>query len=100
MGALSKPDTGLGYGQTWQNVISYRALGVTYYNTTGKPILVFASGAGPGNGNLNAFVDGVNAATAYAVSSGNLGATFVVPVGSAYSVTLAGAVLGFWCELR
>ena len=30
----------LGYGQTWQVVTGSRALGTTYYNTTGKPITV------------------------------------------------------------
>ena len=30
----------IGYGQTWQNVIGSRSAGTTYYNDTGRPIMV------------------------------------------------------------
>jgi hypothetical protein len=36
----------LGYGQTWQNVSGSRAGGTTYYNTTGKPIVVACGAVG------------------------------------------------------
>lgn len=38
----------IGTGQTWQNVIGSRSRGVTYTNTTGKPIMVVVhDNAGP-----------------------------------------------------
>lgn len=33
----------IGVGQTWQNVTASRAFGVTYTNTTGKPIVLMIS---------------------------------------------------------
>ena len=35
--------SGVGVGQSWQDVTSSRATGVTYTNTTGKPITVSAT---------------------------------------------------------
>jgi hypothetical protein len=67
----------LGVGQTWQSVT--RASGVTYTNTTGRPILVsfYTGTATPGN----AFVNGVGITTSASASN----FTFVVPAGATYS---------------
>lgn len=40
----------LGYGQTWQVVT--RTLGTSYYNTTGKPIVLFGGGVSSGAGSI------------------------------------------------
>lgn len=50
----------LGYGQTWQSVT--RTAGTTYYNTTGKPIMmsVTASGTSTGAMNITPTIGGVS----------------------------------------
>lgn len=48
----------LGYGQTWQTVT--RVAGTTYYNTTGKPIIVTASATIGSGGNIAIAVNGVS----------------------------------------
>lgn len=76
----------IGYGQTWQNVSGSRTAGVTYYNTTGKPItlaLHFTLQATPSSVTIN----GITIAQ-FNISSGaaNVGVTYVVPPGGSYSV--------------
>jgi hypothetical protein len=96
----------LGYGQTWQNLTGSRALGVTYTNTTGRPIFVSVYGVGsPNNGILSATVDGVvighQGFGAIASGVSNATITFVVPAGSTYRAdNINGATLNAWCELR
>jgi hypothetical protein len=52
----------LGYGQTWQSVTGSRAAGTTYYNTTGKPIIVSFNIATSGSSAVGSFaVGGINA---------------------------------------
>lgn len=93
----------LGDGQTWQTPT--RSAGVTYTNTTGKPITVVV------NGNVNAsntwytyiFVDSLR--VCYCFGGGGASAyytipyTVIVPNGSTYSVTNAGGI-DSWFELR
>lgn len=91
------PMASLGYGQTWQNVTGSRSGGgTTYYNTTGKPILVFISG------NSTAFssfsVSGVS--FPFTTNTSSVGAgTFLVPAGASYSVTNITTITN-WNELR
>lgn len=96
----------LGYGQTWQDVSGSRVAGTTYYNTTGKPIVV----------NIQAAVDVAVAALKLTiggvavVGANNAGAggvcavTAIVPPNQSYvlGATLTGDVgtIGFWNELR
>ena len=84
----------LGYGQTWQNVQASRAMGTTYYNTTGRPIMVKA-GSGTNNTDYSLNVDGVGT---FEVGQ----AVGVVPPGRSYSLTLAAGSTAatFWTELR
>ena len=50
----------LGYGQTWQNLYASRAVGTTYYNTTGKPIaLNYVAAMGTIYSKMAITVDGV-----------------------------------------
>jgi len=90
----------LGYGQTWQNVTGSRANATTYYNTTGKPIMAYAQGAG--GGGLTAFftVAGVALPTGNLGSGTQLTAVAIVPPGQSYSFTHNGSSLTAWCELR
>ncbi len=96
----------LGFGQAWQNVKASRAIGVTYYNTTSRPILaclcIVSTNALPDNGHTRTFVDGVqtsiqNSYYGYANTS-----TIVVPVGSSYHATNDGTLpsIYVWSELR
>lgn len=96
----------LGYGQTPQNVKGSRAAGTTYYNTTGKPIIV----------NIQAVVGTAVAALKITtlgidwVGPNNAGAggvscvTAIITPGASYvlGATLTGTVgaIGFWTELR
>ena len=95
----------LGVGQTWQNVMASRALGVTYTNSTGKPIVVMARAVNASTGDLILSVSGVvvgvyslavdEANNEYGTVSG------IVPSGATYSVTTAGTwILSQWSELR
>lgn len=87
----------LGYGQTWQNVSGSRATSTTYYNTTGKPIVVIVTGGLTSD--LVPTVNGVSLAATAANSTQNRNSvTFIVPPNASYSVlvtTIAG-----WTELR
>lgn len=94
---------GIGYSQTWQNLFASRAMGVTYFNTTGKPIeisvkVVSSTSAGVF---VNITVDGV-------LRTGNsmegftgfpLSCAIIVPPGSSYSASTT-ATYDSWHELR
>lgn len=81
----------LGYGQTWQVVTGSRASATTYYNTTGKPIMVYA---GTLSGSLTTVI--VGGVTRSCVNA--LDITFIVPPGMSYSITLT--TVSIWTELR
>lgn len=90
----------LGYGQTWQDVIGSRSSGVTYYNTTGKPITVMISVANGAAGSLQAAVNGLTLAISnHASGSAYTSITFIVPPGAAYVGTASYPIL-IWTELR
>jgi hypothetical protein len=80
----------LGYGQTWQNVTASRVSGTTYYNTTGRPIMVTCS-----TGTLATVSFTVNGVTTDAVTS----ASFIVPSNANYSITTTIYALS-WSELK
>ena len=79
----------LGYGQTWQTVT--RSAGVTYYNTTGKPIVlkVLGSTAGAGGGYLYGQVNGgvvIPIGSVFSSGGGYPGVgSLVVPPGASYA---------------
>jgi hypothetical protein len=91
---------GLGYSQTWQNVT--RSVGVTYYNTTGKPISVHVRNSTSTDNGIWLTIGGVEAdGTQNGNYSGTQSAvTGVVPVGGSYVVTNVGAGIAVWSELR
>lgn len=82
----------IGIGQTWQDVTSERHTGVTYTNTTGRPIFISVymnSNAQGGSSAVEIFVDGKFVGGQYAGRMGGitafLSARAIVPPGSTYS---------------
>lgn len=86
----------LGYGQTWQTVT--RTSGITYYNTTGKPIAITANAVNMNSG-ITFTVNGVTALTSTPANITIPVGPVVIPVGAAYSVT-AGSGFASASELR
>ena len=99
---LSGIQAGIGYGQSWQNMAGLRASGVSYQNTTDKPIMVSAvNTAVSGGSNISAQVSTDNV-TFVTVSSGSSyfashAVTFIVPPNHWYRVS---GPLQLWAELR
>ena len=94
----------LGYGQTWQSFTGSRALSTTYYNTTGKPIMVrilFNQGS-TGGFSATPTVGGtaLPSSSWYGISGNYGGVDFLVPVGQSYSVVAASSSIVSWSELR
>jgi hypothetical protein len=105
VGQASTAMSSLGFGQTWQNVLASRASGTTYYNTTGKPIVVNVGAASPGGAvvgigiaaavaGVTVWASGTNGTFAYPALS------FIVPPGQSYSVSISGVAFSYWSELR
>jgi hypothetical protein len=97
----------IGYGQTWQT--PSRSAGTTYYNTTGKPILVSVNinPTSSATAYVDFLIDGVNSGTWGQGSSASPSSlyytvgTFIIPSGSSYRANLTGSVgLYLWRELR
>ena len=73
----------IGVGQTWQAVT--RVSGTTYYNTTGKPIMVGIYSTG---GIVTPIVGGVNIGMTQGGNNNTLFTTFfIVPTSASYSAT-------------
>lgn len=93
----------LGYGQTWQDVTGSRSSGVTYYNTTGKPIYISAyNNANNASCSVSITVNGVVvSASVFSAASqnGRMQAGAIVPPGASYSYASTGGV-AFVAELR
>ena len=98
----------LGYGQTWQQFVigSTRSAGTTYYNATGKPICLQASGTF-GAGAFTFMTISINGGTAmnFAGDASPTGSTycagtFIIPVGASYVVSSGAVTLNQWSELR
>jgi hypothetical protein len=93
----------IGYGQTWQTVS--RSFGVTYYNTTGKPIsaAVTIQAASAGANTWSITVNGVTLPQGGGNSSANFYqlVPFIVPIGATYSFNNSSNSLITGCaELR
>lgn len=94
----------IGVGQTWQDVTASRASGVTYTNSTGKPIMVAITGHHTsGNASITIIISGVTIRTS-GINNGlqaqDTYASFLVPIGGSYSASLSVATLFQWSELR
>lgn len=96
--------SGIGVGQTWQNVSASRANATNYTNTTGKPIMV-AAGIESTNGfnYIKAYVDnilvGYHAPVTPSSTSGGGSVSFIVPNNSVYRIEIT-KTREFWSELR
>lgn len=90
----------LGYGQTWQS--PGRSGGVTYYNTTGKPIFISITSGSTGSGaGVNITVNGVVAAQVSGSALNGAIASAIVPIGGSYKADmLLGSALEAFTELR
>lgn len=95
-------DSAWGNGQTWQDVTASRALGTTYTNSTGAPIMLYYGGVcGASNSNITVTIGGV---AMYAVAFANnyfSGGNYIIPSGATYSVSASASIsTNYWRELR
>jgi hypothetical protein len=98
-------DQAFGVGQTWQDVSSSRASGVTYINTTNRPIFIsIYSNTGQSYGkSVTLLVDDVRVGYMDTASNDDAQLTAIIPPNSKYSVSFSGFVLNsnlWWVELR
>ena len=99
----SSIELGLGTtGEGWNNVTGSRALGTTYTNSRGYPIMISITGTASGASGIFVNVNGTeiyrnqaqwNGAGAYP------GAVLIIPNGATYSATMSTSGLSTWWEL-
>ena len=87
--------------QTWQNVTASRAIGTTYTNSTGYPIMVSFIGYNTGSAVGFTMTISGSATVTFGASSGgvNGAASIIIPVGATYALTGPNVITG-WYELR
>ena len=96
----------LGIGQTNQNVTGSRASGVTYTNSSTRPISVSVSAAPSGSSSsMSISVAGVVVEqVSFTVTAGSVSGSAIVraivPPGAEYSVATSGYSITLWTELR
>lgn len=91
----------IGVGQTWQDVTVSRTLGVTYTNSTGKPIeLAMYLRSSSTTTFTMSFNGGANVNIAYASGTGNASVSFVIPSGQTYLLSGTSGIVDAWLELR
>lgn len=101
LGALSS----IGYGQSWQNLTGSRSAGVTYYNTTGRPIQIDVSGSMNATGVvINLSINGVSVTGDAAYTAGAVShVSAIIPPGASYNANGNGGSISSinnWSELR
>lgn len=99
-------DASLGHEQTWQAVTASRSNGVTYTNSTGRPIQVLVVAKYLADSNSRAYTVTINGVqqVAYNMQSNITGTfgmptSFIVPNGQTYSVNFYYGIWS-WSELR
>lgn len=93
----------LGVNQTWQSVTHLRQAGITYTNTTGRPIMVSITSHCTTGGSSNLIIDGVGLCITGGGDNMQSSATGIVPNGSTYkyqSFSPGKDFLDNWHELR
>jgi len=97
VGGLALASLGsLGFGQTWQSMGGSRTGGVTYYNTTGRPIALLINAHA-----LTSMTFAVNGVNQVAFANGSATAQlYIVPAGASYSYTTSAGGVTSWAELR
>ena len=89
----------LGYGQTWQVVT--RTSGVTYYNTTGKPIFLCVTFTNAAGGTTGITVNGIGSGGGAIGTTSTVGSLYsIIPTGSTYTITNTGSNTFVSAELR
>lgn len=98
--STTPPETGVGIGQTWQNMTGSRAFGSSYTNSTSKPIMVAITSTSGSGTTMAATVGGVLVQTNGVHASTELNTlTFIVPPSTSYTVAST-ETLNNWAELR
>ncbi|WP_107770809.1 hypothetical protein [Campylobacter concisus] len=106
---VAASQSGLGIGQTWQDVKNNRKLGINYTNNTAKPIFIIVGRKGDGSPYpMKVFVSGVlvyEGRTNHNAIGVNKVASVIVPVGATYKVEMDGVDSQTdeqfqWVELR
>jgi hypothetical protein len=103
-GTANSLNAGIGVNQTWTGVSASRAIGTTYTNSTGKPILVSMTFSCNTVNTVQGLT--INGSTVYCtgvqVASQPAGFTLVVPNGATYVTVTNGGTLTkiSWDELR
>ena len=92
------PDPSIGVSQTWQDVKASRTLGVTYTNSTGRPIQVSISFEAVNGAGVLTVSGVIVGETGVLGGYGNSFITAIVPNGATYVAT--GAAIRRWAELR
>jgi len=92
----------LGHSQVWTNVAASRVSGTSYTNTTTRPIMVMVRPNIDSAGVTCTTTIVVGEITIYSNNYSTEPPSFIVPVGSTYSVTVSGSTTTFasWVELR
>ena len=102
MGGITHEQSGLGYRQSLQ--APAHVLGVTYTNTTGRPIFIMvgASQSGSGSQTFTLTLNGVARTVGYSVpylgGYPSTSCSMVIPKDATYMVTVNGG-LAFWSEI-
>lgn len=97
----------LGIGQTWQDVTGSRSVGVTYTNTTGRPIEITINMLSTST-SVSSYLLNINGSTvceggSYMNSTGQKISGIcgiIIPNGQTYSITLTNCTISEWWELR
>lgn len=97
--------SGLGVGQTWQDIQHLRGVNTNYINNTGSPIFVNVIGNAfsmLGGATLNGYVDGELIEAITVQSQGLASISLLVPNGGAYRIEDSNSPLRViaWMELR
>lgn len=93
----------LGFAQSWTDVTPSRAIGTTYYNTTGRPIFVSVEFNSANNSTTTQiYVNGAPVDWASGSGAGSYMYTIraIVPPGASYSVSGGSPTKQNWIELR
>jgi hypothetical protein len=105
---ISSSPIGVGIGQTWQNVTASRAMGTTYTNSTGKPIMLIARAqrSGVSTSGIGVTINGVGVIPICYGTNSNGGneavGSIIIPIGATYVLSVTSEALSsftIW-ELR
>jgi hypothetical protein len=99
----SAAPSGIGIGQTWQDLTSSRVFGTTYTNNTGYPIMVAIAATVLNTATWTVMVAGlqiIQMSGSGASANADVTGTFIVPNGATYIANGSGSSLSRWSELR